>query len=208
MIGIWPVLGVLIGLRFMPAPMKQRFYLGLQILQTSTKSLLLLVILSWIALGIREPTLSISLCVTAFFVARGASSTERMPTTIALIGGNIAAFAFATMVAPIEEIIKGLVTGIWVLILFLIAKVITNLVNEIDRSRSLRAATLLFVTAGILQVLPGSEVITSLFVIAGIFCVALAICWTNDQYVELPPFLELRDSDGNQPMFGTFRRRK
>lgn len=208
MIGIWAVLGVLVCLRFMPAPMKQSSFMTLHRFQTSSKALFLMALLSWIALGIGVPDISIALCVSALFVACGSSSTRRMPQTIILVSANVATFTLATMVAPKEEIIQGLVAGLWGLILFLVAKVVTNLENEAERSRSLRAVILLFAAASLLQALPSPESIKSLFVIGGIFLIALSICWTSDHYVERPPFLEFRDPDGKQPMFGTLRRRK
>lgn len=208
MTGAWIVLGFLITFRLMPDFMKHRLYVGLNRFQKSGIALLFMVTLSWIALGIAKPVISIAFCVAAIFVARGFSPTARIPTTIIMLGAIIAALILATMVASKAEIIQGLVAGLWGLILFLVAKVITNLVNEAERSRSLRAAVLLFAAASILQVLPNPESIKSLFVIGGIFLIALSICWTSDHYVERPPFLELRDSDGKQPMFGTLRRRK
>ncbi|WP_153637529.1 hypothetical protein [Marinobacter salsuginis] len=208
MTGMWMVLGVLVTFRLMPDFMKHRLYVGLNRFQKSGIALLFMVTLSWIALGIAKPVISIAFCVAAFFVARGSSPTTRIPQTVIMLGANIAALILATMVASKAEIIQGLATGIWGLILFLVATIITNLVNESERSRRLRAAVLLFVAASLLQVLPSPESIKSLFVIGGIFLVSLHISWTSDHYVERPPFLELRDPDGKQPMFGTLRRRK
>jgi hypothetical protein len=208
MTGALMVLGFLITFRLIPDFMKHRLYIGLNRFQKSGKALLFMVTLSWIALGIAKPVISIAFCVAALFVARGFSPTARIPQTIIMFGANIAALILATIVASKAGIIQGLAAGIWGLILFLVAKAITNLVNEAERSRNLRAAVLFCAAASLLQVLPSPESIKSLFVIGGIYVIALSICWTSDHYVERPPFLELRDPDGKQPMFGTLRRRK